>query len=138
MAGIRAANTKPEIVLRRLIHRNGYRYRLHRKDLPGRPDIVLVSRRTAVFVNGCYWHGHRNCHLFRLPKSRTEFWSGKINANRLRDQRNHDDLEKLGWKVIVIWECAITKKQQLPACDLLEAFESAMCADFQLAEIRGR
>lgn len=138
MAGIRGKDTKPEIILRKLLHRNAFRYRLHRRDLPGKPDIVFAGRKTVIFVNGCYWHGHENCHLFRVPSSRSGFWSDKISANRVRDQRNYDELGQLGWNVIVAWECAITKKQKLPAADVLKAVEAAMRKDCQFTEIRGQ
>lgn len=138
MSGIRGKDTKPEIILRQLLHRNGYRYRLHRKNLPGKADLVLRSRKSVIFVNGCYWHSHENCHLFRLPKSRTEFWRDKITANRLCDQRNHLELADLGWNVVVIWECAITKKARLPKIELLAAAEEAMRSGNRFTEIRSR
>ena len=106
MSGIRAKDTKPEITLRQLLFRNAYRYRLHRRDLPGKPDMVFAGRKTVIFINGCYWHGHENCQLFRLPLSRNDFWLAKITENRLRDKQNYQQLEHLGWKVIVAWECA--------------------------------
>ena len=101
MSGIRGKNTKPEILVRRLLHGMGYRFRLHRKDLPGKPDIVLPKWRTVIFVNGCYWHGHEDCYLFRPPKTQTEFWTNKIEGNQTRDQCNYAELENAGWKVLV-------------------------------------
>jgi len=104
MRAIRHKDTKPEIMVRRLLHRMGYRFRVHRRDLPGKPDIVLPARRKIVLVNGCFWHGHE-C-IPRLPKSRTEYWAPKIAGNRERDRRNVAALERLGWEVLVLWECA--------------------------------
>lgn len=137
MSGIRGKDTKPEIVVRRLLHRLGYRFRLHCKDLPGRPDIVLPKWRTVIFVNGCYWHGHKDCHLFRLPKTRTEFWSKKIEGNQARDQRNHIVLEAAGWKVLVIWECAVSKKKSLTTKQLEIALTAALKSSKSLIDIRG-
>ena len=137
MSGIRGKDTKPEIVVRRLLHRLGYRFRLHCKDLPGRPDIVLPKWRTVIFVNGCYWHGHKDCHLFRLPKTRTEFWSKKIEGNQARDQRNYIVLEAAGWKVLVIWECAVSKKLSLTTKQLEIALAAAFKSSKSQIDIRG-
>lgn len=107
MARVRGRDTKPEMLVRRALHAAGLRYRLHAKGLPGRPDIVLPSRRVAVFVHGCFWHRHPdpNCKLARLPKTRLDFWIPKLEGNRARDERKKAELEKLGWRVIEIWEC---------------------------------
>lgn len=137
MSGIRGKDTKPEIIVRRLLHRLGYRFRLHRKDLPGRPDIVLPKWRTVIFVNGCYWHGHENCQLFRPPKTRTEFWTNKIAGNQARDRRNHAALQDAGWKVIVIWECAVSKKLSLSAEQLEDTIFAALTSSETLIDIRG-
>lgn len=137
MSGIRGKDTKPEIIVRRLLHRLGYRFRLHRKDLPGKPDIVLSKWRTVIFVNGCYWHGHEDCHLFRLPKTRTEFWEAKISGNRSRDQRNHFALQNTKWKVVIIWECAVSKKLRLSDEQLANAISTALASAKSLIEIRG-
>ncbi len=109
MAGIKGKNTKPELIIRKELFRRGFRYRLHGKKLPGKPDIVLPKYKTVVFVNGCFWHKH-DCHLFKWPKTRTEFWREKILGNVARDKKNRDLLEADGWKVITIWECAIKNK----------------------------
>lgn len=109
MFGIRGKNTKLKITLRSLLHGLRYRFRIHSQDLLGRPDIVLQKWKPVVFVNGCYWHGHDDCHLFRPPKTRTEFWTNKIQDNQARDQRNYTALEDAGWKVLVIGECAVSK-----------------------------
>lgn len=104
MRNVKGKNTTPELAVRRMLHRLGFRFRLHRKDLPGKPDIVLPSRRKIVLVHGCYWHGH-DCRYGRLPKSRLEFWGPKIEANRARDARNLAELEEQGWTVLVVWQC---------------------------------
>ena len=107
MSKIKAKDTKPELRVRRLVHRLGYRYRLHRRSLPCTPDLVFGPRRKVIFVNGCFWHRHDDpdCKLARLPKSRLDFWVPKLEANKARDRRNVLDLRKLGWDVLVIWEC---------------------------------
>lgn len=106
MSGIRGKNTKPEMAVRSALHAAGYRFRLHREDLPGKPDLVLPKYHAAIFVNGCFWHGHE-CSLFRWPKSSESFWREKISANVDRDQRNYLRLMESGWRVCVIWECAM-------------------------------
>jgi DNA mismatch endonuclease (patch repair protein) len=137
MSGIRGKDTKPEIIVRSLLHRLGYRFRLHRTDLPGRPDIVLPKWQTVIFVNGCYWHGHEDCHLFRLPKTRTDFWTNKIEGNRIRDQRNYAALIDAGWKVLIIWECAVSKKLRLSDQEFENAVTEALVSSKLLIEIRG-
>lgn len=112
MSGIRGSNTKPEIRIRRMLHAAGYRFRLHARDLPGKPDIVLRRFRAAIFVHGCFWHGH-SCHLFRLPATRAEFWSIKIARNRQVDADAIARLRKGGWRVAVIWECALKGRTRL-------------------------
>lgn len=115
MARVRSKDTKPELIVRRLVHGMGYRYRLHAKDLPGKPDLVFRPRRKVVFVHGCFWHRHPDpgCPLARLPKSRLEFWLPKLEANRARDERAVDALEKNGWRVLVVWECQIKYTEAL-------------------------
>ena len=105
MSAIKSKNTKPEIAVRKLLHSMGYRFRLHRKDLPGSPDIVLPKYKTVIFVHGCFWHRHENCKYATTPKTRPAFWESKFNENIRRDRTNHNNLIKLGWKVLVIWEC---------------------------------
>ena len=109
MSGIRGKDTKPEMVVRRLLHGMGCRYRLHAKDLPGKPDIVFRRLRLAIFVHGCFWHRHPdpNCRLARLPKSRQDFWIPKLDGNRERDMRIERELAALGWQSLAIWECRI-------------------------------
>lgn len=106
MSRIRGANTKLEVLVRKGLHARGLRYRLGGAGLPGRPDIVLPKYRTVIFVHGCFWHGH-DCPLYRLPKTRTEFWQAKINGNKQRDKRVSDQLTSAGWHVIEVWECAL-------------------------------
>jgi DNA mismatch endonuclease (patch repair protein) len=117
MAAIRGRDTKPELLVRRLLHAMGYRFRLHRRDLPGCPDIVLPRHRAVVFVHGCFWHRHRNgrCRLATTPKSRVGFWASKFRANRERDARSRRALARLGWKVLVLWECEMEEPQRLEA-----------------------
>lgn len=107
MAAIRSSDTKPEMLVRRYLHSMGWRYGLHNKKLPGSPDIVMRRFKTVIFVHGCFWHGHDNCKYYRLPKSNTEFWQDKVNKNRARDERDIKALYKLGWNVIIIWECEL-------------------------------
>ena len=105
MASVHSKDTGPELVVRRILHRQGVRFRLHRKDLPGSPDIAFMSRRVALFVHGCFWHGHRHCDKGRLPKSRVEYWEAKVNKNKARDKKAEATLRELGWTMIVIWQC---------------------------------
>lgn len=111
MKSVGTKNTKPEMVLRRALHALGLRYRLHRKDLPGSPDIVFSSRKKVIFVNGCYWHGH-GCTKGRLPKSNLEYWAAKIAANRERDLRAIRDIDSMGWRSLTVWQCQIEKGEQ--------------------------
>ncbi|MCW3784225.1 very short patch repair endonuclease [Defluviimonas salinarum] len=106
MAAIRRADTRPEVIIRRGLHARGLRFRLHDKKLPGRPDLVFARFRVALFVNGCFWHGH-DCPLFRWPATRTDFWKTKIMGNVARDLRNDAQLSALGWRIGVVWECAV-------------------------------
>nr|WP_297354077.1 DNA mismatch endonuclease Vsr [uncultured Caldimonas sp.] len=107
MALVRAKDTKPELLVRRLVHGMGYRYRLHRRDLPGTPDLVFPGRSKVILIHGCFWHRHARCALARLPKSRGEFWLPKLTANAERDARNVRALRRLGWSVLTIWECQL-------------------------------
>lgn len=109
MSHIRSKATKPEILVRKWLWAHGYRYRLNVQSVPGKPDIVMRKYRTAIFVNGCFWHGHKGCKQFVLPKTNTEFWQNKIAHNRQRDQRNVALLRSNGWQVITLWACSLTK-----------------------------
>ncbi|NQS88773.1 DNA mismatch endonuclease Vsr [Patescibacteria group bacterium] len=108
MSRIRAKNTTPEVFVRSMLHRMGYRFRIHLKGLPGKPDIVLPKYHTAIFVHGCFWHGHEGCKDFTPPKTRTEWWLNKINGNKNKDTENIAQLEGQGWQIIIIWECELT------------------------------
>lgn len=109
MRGNKARDTKPELIVRRLVHGMGYRYRLHRKDLPGKPDLVFGPRKKVIFVHGCFWHQHPDplCKIARMPKSRLDFWRPKLDANRARDDRDSTALENMGWTVLTLWECGL-------------------------------
>lgn len=109
MSHIRSRNTRPEVKLRKELHRLGYRYRVNVKSMPGTPDIVLAKYRTCIFVNGCFWHGHEGCGKFVIPKSNTDFWVKKIRNNHERDLKEYTLLEAYDWKVIVVWECQLKK-----------------------------
>lgn len=113
MRAVKNRNTKPEIIVRRLLHAMGYRFRLHRKDLPGSPDIVLPRHKKVVFVHGCLWHGHSGCKRSARPTSNTEFWDTKIDRNIARDKKAMQELTGLGWKVFTVWECETRDKNQL-------------------------
>lgn len=112
MSRIKGTNTKPEIEVRSLLHRLGYRFRLHRRDLPGTPDIVLPGRSAVVFVHGCFWHSHA-CKRAKMPKSRKVYWAEKMEGNRRRDARKRRQLRALGWKVVVVWECELKNSDRL-------------------------
>ncbi len=113
MARVKGRDTKPEIIVRRLLHGLGYRFRLHRKDLPGRPDIVLPRHRAIVFVHGCFWHGHPGCRRAARPSTCREFWDRKIDGNIARDARDTASLESAGWRVLVVWECRTRDQEAL-------------------------
>jgi DNA mismatch endonuclease (patch repair protein) len=105
MRHIRSRGMLPELAVRSLVHRMGYRFRLHRKDLPGKPDLVFVSRRRVIFVHGCFWHSHQDCKTAHVPKSNLEYWLPKLQRNQARDRENLKALQAIGWKPLVIWEC---------------------------------
>ena len=111
MSAIKSKNTKPEIAVRKLLHSMGYRFRLHRKDLPGSPDIVLPKYKTAIFVHGCFWHRHENCKYASTPKTRKEFWESKFKANVKRDQEIQEKIKNIGWQYVVVWECEIKNEK---------------------------
>ena len=111
MSAIKSKNTKPEVEVRKLLHSMGFRFRLHRKDLPGSPDIVLPKYKTVIFVHGCFWHRHENCKYASTPKTRKEFWENKFKANIKRDLEIQEKIKNLGWQSVVIWECEIKNKE---------------------------
>jgi len=110
MSRIKSKNTKPEILVRKFLFAKGFRYRIHDKKLPGKPDIVLPKFKTVIFVNGCFWHGHENCKYFKLPGTRSEWWNEKIEKNIDNDLKKHSQLISAGYRVIIIWECEIKNK----------------------------
>lgn len=113
MSRIRNRDTTPELAVRSLLHKEGYRFRLHRKDLPGTPDIVLPKYKTAIFVHGCFWHRHKGCKYSYTPKTNVEFWNKKFQDNLLRDKKNLKELEAEGWRVLIVWECETSSTSEL-------------------------
>jgi len=109
MSRIRSKDTKPEMLVRKFLHKNGFRYRLHVKNMPGKPDIVLPKYKTVIFIHGCFWHGHEGCKYYVIPKTRTEWWLNKINGNINNDKQNIEYLAKIGWTVLNVWECELKK-----------------------------
>ena len=106
MAGIKGKNSQPELLVRRMLFASGYRFRLHRRDMPGTPDIVMPRRKVAIFVHGCFWHHHQGCRYAKMPATRPDFWKAKLEANVERDRRAVDKLQALGWRVLCVWECS--------------------------------
>lgn len=125
MSRIRGKNTKPELIVRRGLFARGFRFRLHDHRLPGRPDLILPKYRTAVFINGCFWHGH-SCHLFRKPSTNSEFWEIKIQRNRENDANNIALLAATGWRVVTIWECAIRGKSEDAVSEVLDSLSTRL------------
>lgn len=136
MAAVRQRDTKPERMVRSLLHRAGFRFRLTDRRLPGSPDIVLPRWRVAVFVNGCFWHGH-DCHLYRLPATRTEFWRAKAIANVERDERVVRELHSGGWRTITVWQCALKGKTRLIPSELAAALVAAVNCNTPHVDLRG-
>ena len=137
MRKIKSKDTKPEMLLRRSLYRDGLRYRKHRKDLPGKPDISIEKYRVVIDVRGCFWHGH-DCHLFKWPSTREEFWRTKILSNRENDQRVLKALKKKGWRVLVVWECAIKGKKRLDSKEVIKKISTWLKSTNILKEIKGR
>jgi DNA mismatch endonuclease (patch repair protein) len=127
MAGIRGKNTKPEMILRRGLHRLGFRFQLHRKDLAGRPDLVFPKHQAVLLAQGCFWHGH-DCHLFKWPKSRDAFWREKIEQNKARDKTTAEQLRQEGWRIGEVWECALKGRGRVEPAAVLKT-----CADWLLS-----
>lgn len=134
MSSVRRKNTSPELVLRSILHKSGLRYRLHRKNLPGTPDIVFPRFKAVLFVHGCYWHSH-GCYRSAAPKSRQEFWKKKFDQNKERDARNVDTLLGLGWRVMTVWECALKGKMSLPASEVADAIKNWLSSSEQIGEL---
>jgi len=120
MSRIRSKDTKPEMLVRRFLHKNGFRYRLHVKDLPGKPDIVLPKYKTVIFIHGCFWHGHEGCKYYVVPKTRTEWWLNKIGTNISNDNNAENLLKNAGWKIIKIWECELKKSSLEETLNILQ------------------
>jgi len=137
MASIKSKNTSPEMMIRKGLHHLGYRYRLHNKKLPGKPDLVFARHCAVIFVNGCFWHGH-HCHIFHWPTTRPEFWQKKIQTNKLRDQSNIDACIRKGWKVLVVWECALKGKTRRRTNEVIHTAANWLLYDSQNAEIEGK
>ena len=136
MAGIRGKDTKPELAIRSALHRRGFRFRLYRKDLPGRPDMVFARHRAVIFVHGCFWHGHK-CHLFRWPGTRESFWREKIGANIERDRRQQVALLEGGWRIATIWECALKGRTRLTFETVIENCAVWLKSEITTMEIGG-
>lgn len=136
MSGIRGKNTKPEIAVRRGLHAQGFRFRLHVDDVPGKPDLVLPRFKATIFVNGCFWHGH-NCHLFRIPSTRQEFWTAKIGRNVHRDAIVRSQLKELGWRSLIVWECAVKGRTHLGIDVVVAKIADWLHGSAQYLEIEG-
>lgn len=137
MAAIKGSHTRPELVIRKAMHAAGLRYRLHVKDLPGKPDLVFPRHRAAVFVNGCFWHQHE-CHLFKWPATRQDFWKEKISRNVLNDERAVKELRKDGWRIAVIWECALKGRTRLDFDETMQRLAAWIKSSEETITIRGR
>lgn len=136
MAGIKGTNTKPELVLRKGLHARGLRFRLNRRDLPGAPDLAFPGRCAVLLAHGCFWHGH-GCHLFKWPSSRPEFWRTKINRNVERDKEVRQQLLERGWRVGVIWECAMKGRTHRPLDEILDSCAAWLASEAEVLEITG-
>ncbi len=136
MSGIRGKDTQPELLVRRALHATGFRYRLHERTLPGKPDMVFPKYSAVVFIHGCFWHGH-DCHLFRIPSTRTEFWQAKISGNVARDVRAMTRLRETGWRVGTVWECALKGREKLPVDDVAATLAVWLRGETPELEIRG-
>lgn len=136
MSGIRAKNTKPELMIRKALHARGFRYRLYDPKVLGKPDLVLPKWKTVIFINGCFWHGH-DCHLHKLPTTRTAFWREKLQKNRDRDKRVRESLREAGWRVLIIWECALRGRGKIGVDQVIDCIVEWLKGDFASSEIRG-
>lgn len=134
MAAVRSTDTKPEMILRRGFHALGLRYRLHSRKLPGKPDLVFPGRKAVIFVNGCFWHGH-DCHLFKWPRTRADFWRTKIGGNIVRDEKERAALATDGWRVLDVWECSLKGRERQPVADVLQQCVAFLESDTAIASI---
>ncbi|RVM58399.1 DNA mismatch endonuclease Vsr [Sinorhizobium meliloti] len=136
MAGIKGKDTKPEVAIRKALFSLGFRYRVHDKRLPGRPDLVFPGRKAVIFVEGCFWHGH-DCHLFKWPSSRQEFWKDKIGSNKQRDVRVRGELQALGWRHLTVWECSLKGRTRLPFPQLIDTIVAWLESTERASELEG-
>lgn len=136
MSGIRSKDTQPELLVRKALFARGYRYRLHAKGLAGKPDLVLPKFKAVVFVHGCFWHCH-DCHLFKWPQTRVEFWHAKILSNKVRDAKNRSELINSGWRIAIIWECALKGKNKMDLLCLINVLEDWLSGDSSELDISG-
>jgi len=136
MSGIRGKDTKPELVIRKALHRQGFRYRLHAKDLPGKPDLVFPQYQAVILINGCFWHGH-SCHLFKWPATRREFWKKKIMRNREKDTENLEAIKSIGWRVLTIRECALKGRTHRPLKEIIRKATSWLKTGGNICVIEG-
>jgi len=134
MSGIRSKNTSPEVLVRKALHAKGFRFRIHVKSLPGKPDLVLPKYNAVIFVHGCFWHGH-NCHYFKIPQTRPEFWLDKIGKNQERDQHTLARLLALNWRVLIVWECAIREAKKKNSKLLIEKISDWLIGGNQVLEL---
>lgn len=137
MAGIRSKDTRPELIVRKGLHKKGFRYLLHTSNLPGKPDLVFPKYNAVILIHGCFWHRH-DCSLFKWPSSRRDFWKTKINRNRERDSENHENLRKQGWRILTIWECALKGPNRYPHEKVLDATERWLISGNDESELRGK
>ena len=137
MSRIRAKDTKPEMLVRRGLHARGFRFQLHRRELTGCPDLVLPRHKAVIFVTGCFWHGHK-CHLFRVPRTRRQFWRKKISGNEDRDRKTIEVLHREGWRVLIVWECALRGPERLELGSVIERAESFLKGSRSVLEVKGR
>mgnify|MGYP003393297387 CR=1 FL=1 len=136
MSGIRGKNTRPELMIRKALHARGFRYRIHCKDLPGNPDLCLPKYRAVIFVHGCFWHGH-DCHLFKWPSTRPEFWTKKIYENSERDRKHALKLELAGWRSCTVWECSLKGKGRTDIASIVHKIEEWLPSSATVLEISG-
>ncbi len=136
MANIKGKNTKPELLVRSGLHRLGYRFKIHDNSLPGKPDIKLTKYRSVIFIHGCFWHKH-NCHLFKMPSTRQDFWRSKFETNQINDKENLKKLYDFGWRICVIWECSLKGKTKLPLSKILNFCDEWLKSSDRFLEIKG-
>lgn len=136
MSGIRGKDTKPELLIRSALHKRGFRFRLHYGDLPGKPDLVFPKYHALVLINGCFWHGH-DCHLFKWPSTREDFWRTKITSNQVRDARNAAEYTAQGWRMMVIWECALKGRTRRDCFEIVAEVADWLLSGSERAEVSG-